>query len=159
MIVYNALVIFFLLKLSKLHLHLLFICREEDLLFQLATPLTSKQRDSYHTNCVLIPQKLQESFKIEQTHYEQKLVSAYPVTSIPKAQKSIDDSVFTLARSSSLIDTILPEEHGQCSHHSSNSLVTFEKRIPNNEVPAWFGKGCRKSIKKKSKIKNRRQTN
>ena len=121
--------------------------------------MTTKQGDSYHTNCVLIPQKLQENFKVEQTKYEQRLLSASQVSSQFSSIKQCNVDEFPLARSNSLIDSVLPEDHGQCSHHQVDSSVMFEKAMINNDVPAWFGKGCRKAIKKKGKIKHRRQTN
>ena len=126
-------------------------------MFQISTPLTSNQIGSYHTSCVLIPRKLQQNFEIEQTQFEHKTNSAFQISS-QKTFQNCNVDALPLARSSSLLATSI-EGKTELESDIAVSSSMFKESVVNKDIPAWFGKGCRKLIKKKGKLKRRRQTN
>lgn len=118
------------------------------MLFELATPLKLAEKDSYTTGSVMLPdnylskfieeaQKFEERRKASATLSEKKFSCAHPLEGDEKASVLISNDE----------QMILP------------LFPICEDNPINNDVPAWFGKGCRKLVRKRSKMKRRRKTN
>ena len=117
------------------------------MLFELATPIRLDEKDSYTTNSVMLPENYKSKFAEENQKYEDWRKTCTTSEENFKRPHSSDSSK----------DSYAVALDGMCNDFEMSPLSPVLENNPiNSDVPAWFGKGCRKLVRKRSKVKRRK---
>ena len=128
------------------------VFRHEDPIFKISVPLRDGEENSYHTNCIEVPGSMEEKFPVESCGYKKRVLRS-------SSMQEANSLGFEPHESSVSSYSVKLEPPVSFLHHTHpEELAPVHENNLTLNTPAWFGKGCRKLLKKKAKLK-RRKTN